>query len=586
MGEAYGIKVNFHKDTLLSSQAFTLLKDFYLAKFEASPQEAYARASVAYSAGDMELAQRIYDYVSNGWFMFSSPILSNAPKPGEEHKALPISCFLSYVGDSLEGLIGHHAETAWLSVKGGGVGGHWSDVRGVTEKSVGVMPMLKVTDGQMTAYKQGKTRKGSYAGYLDVSHPDIIEFINFKLPTGGDINRKCFNLFNAVNIPNAFMDAVREGRDWELKCPSTGETVDTQNARKIWQKLLEVRFKTGSPYLNFIDTANKAMPEFQKKLGLKIHGSNLCNEIHLATDEERTAVCCLSSVNLEKFDEWKDTPMVADLVTFLDNVLEEFIVHAPEELDKARYSAYRERSIGIGAMGFHGYLQSKSIAWESWEATSANYTMFKYIKSQAQAQTYKLAEERGECPDGKGYGVRNAHLLAIAPNANSSILCGCSASIEPVKSNMYVHRTRAGAHVVKNQKLERVLTEYEQNTEEVWDSILANDGSVQHLEFLTEHDKNVFKTAFELDQLWVVEHAAKRQEFICQGQSVNVFFPAGADKSHVNQVHLKAYVAGLKGLYYLRTAAGKTGDKVGTKVIRNALKDFDGEDDECVSCQG
>jgi len=586
MTQVHGINVDYNRDTTLTPQALTLLQDFYMLDSEKSPQEAYARAAVAYSAGDTSLAQRIYDYVSKGWFMFSSPILSNAPLPTKEHKALPISCFLSYVGDSLEGLIGHHAETAWLSVKGGGVGGHWSSVRGVTEKSVGVMPMLKVTDGQMTAYKQGKTRKGSYAAYLDCDHPDIVEFVNFKLPTGGDINRKCFNLFNAVNVTDAFMEAVVNGVQWQLKDPHTREVTDTVEAREVWQRILEARFRTGSPYINFIDTANDALPNFQKELGLKIHGSNLCNEIHLATDEERTAVCCLSSVNLEKFDEWKDTTMVADLVTFLDNVLTEFIAHAPEELDKARFSAYRERSIGIGAMGFHGYLQSKGIAWESWEATSANYTMFKYIKSQAQAQTYKLAEERGECPDGDGYGVRNAHLLAIAPNANSSIICGCTASIEPLKSNMYVHRTRAGAHTIKNKHLEKVLYNINKDYEETWDSILANDGSVQHLDFLSDHDKAVFKTAFELDQAWVVEHSAKRQEFICQGQSVNLFFPSGADKGYVNSVHLKAYKEGLKGLYYLRTTAGKTADNVGQQVVRNALKDFEGDDDECISCQG
>ena len=586
MAQIHGINVEFKRDAFLSHQAFTLLRDFYMEEREGSPQEAFARASVAYSAGDKELAQRIYEYVSNGWFMFSSPILSNAPKPNHPHKALPISCFLSYVGDSLEGLIGHHAETAWLSVKGGGVGGHWSDVRGVTEKSVGVMPMLKVTDGQMTAYKQGKTRKGSYAGYLDVSHPDIVEFINMKLPTGGDINRKCFNLFNAVNLSDAFMEAVKNGTPWNLVCPATNDVVDTVNAREVWTKILEARFRTGSPYMNFIDTANKALPDYQQKLGLKIHGSNLCNEIHLATDEERTAVCCLSSVNLEKYDEWKDSTMIEDLVTFLDNVLEEFIANAPDELERARFSAYRERSIGIGAMGFHGYLQSKNIAWESWEATSTNYTMFKNIKEKAQTQTKKLAEERGECPDGKGHGIRNAHLLAIAPNANSSILCGCSASIEPLKSNMYIHRTRAGAHVVKNRFLEQVLIEYDKDNEETWDSVVSNDGSVQHLEFLSEHDKNVFKTAFELDQAWVVEHASKRQEFVCQGQSVNLFFPSGADKGHVNRVHLKAYTSGLKGLYYLRTTAGKTADNIGTKVERDALKDFEGDDDECISCQG
>ena len=584
MTQVHGINVDLNRDMTLTPQALTLLQDFYMLDSEKSPQEAYARASVAYCAGDLGLAQRIYDYVSKGWFMFSSPILSNAPEPNKEHKALPISCFLSYVDDSLDGLIGHHAETAWLSVKGGGVGGHWSSVRGVTEKSVGVMPMLKVTDGQMTAYKQGKTRKGSYAAYLDCDHPDIVEFVNFKLPTGGDINRKCFNLFNAVNITDAFMQDVRAGRLWNLKDPHTKEVTDVVEARELWQRILEARFRTGSPYINFIDTANKFLPHFQKKRGLKIHGSNLCNEIHLATDKERTAVCCLSSVNLEKFDEWKGSEMVADLVTFLDNVLEGFIAYAPEELDKARYSALRERSIGIGAMGFHGYLQLHDIAWESWQATSANNKIFAIINEQAKAQTKQLANTRGECPDGLGYGVRNAHLLAIAPNANSSIICGCTASIEPLKSNMYVHRTRAGAHTIKNKYLDYVLFEHDKDTEEVWDSILANDGSVQHLDFLTEHQKDVFKTAFELDQSWVVEHAAKRQRYICQGQSVNLFFPSGADKGYVNSVHLKAYKEGLKGLYYLRTTAGKTADNVGQKVIRNALKDF--EEDECISCQG
>ena len=584
MTQVHGINVEFKRDGLLTKQAFSLLKDFYMLPTEGSPQEAYARACVAYSAGDSELAQRMYDYVSQGWFMFSSPILSNAPLPNHEHKALPISCFLSYVPDSVEGLVNHHAETAWLSVKGGGVGGHWGDVRGVTEKSVGVMPMLKVTDGQMTAYKQGKTRKGSYAAYLDVNHPDIVEFINFKLPTGGDINRKCFNLFNAVNLTEEFMQAVQSGADFNLICPATGDITDTVKARELWEKMLEARFRTGSPYLNFIDTANKALPHYQKELGLSIKGSNLCNEIHLATNDDRTAVCCLSSVNLEKYDDWKDSDMVADLVTFLDNVLEEFIANAPEELDKARFSAYSERSIGIGAMGFHGYLMSKSIAWESWEATSENYKIFKDVKSKAFTQTKKLAEERGECPDAFGYGIRNAHLLAIAPNANSSIICNCTASIEPLKSNMYTHRTRAGAHVVKNKYLEEVLDAHDCNDEYTWDGILANDGSVQHIPYLTDHEKNVFKTAFELDQSWVVEHSAKRQPFVCQGQSVNLFFPSGAHKGYVNAVHLKAYKEGLKGLYYLRTTAGKTADNVGAKVVRNALKDF--EEDECISCQG
>lgn len=583
------INIDVSRDNLLSVQAMKLLKDYYMTDEETSPQEALARAAKAYSGDDEALAERIYEYASKQWFMFASPILSNAPKTGEAHKGLPISCFLSYVPDTVEGLVEHHAETARLSVSGGGVGGHWSDVRGITDKSVGVMPMLKVVDAQMTAYKQGKTRKGSYAGYLDVTHPDIIEFINFKLPTGGDVNRKCFNLFNAVNLNEEFMQAVQDNESYGIIAPETGKEINRLQARDVWQRLLEARMRTGSPYLNFIDTANDALPQFQKDLGLQINGSNLCNEIHLATNENRTAVCCLSSVNLEKYDEWKDTNMVADLVTFLDNVLEVFIGSAPDGLERATYSAYRERSIGIGAMGFHGYLQSKGIAWESWEATSENYKIFKDIKTKAKRQTQVLAEERGECIDGKGYGVRNAHLLAIAPNANSSILCNCSASIEPIKANIYVHRTRAGADVIKNKYLEELLEVEGHNTKEVWDSIMANDGSVQHLEVFNdnEHAKEVFKTSFELNQEWVVEHAVKRQEFICQGQSVNLFFPSGADKGYVNRVHLKAYTGGLKGLYYLRTTAGKTGDKVGSKVAREALKDYaTTEADECLSCHG
>ena len=578
------VKIDKNRDSLLSEHGYKLIKDFYLIEGETSPQEAYARASIAYSDGEQGLAQRIYDAVSKGWFMFSSPILSNSPKQGQTAKALPISCFLSYVEDTVEGLIAHHAETAWLSVKGGGVGGHWSDVRGITEKSVGVMPMLKVTDGQMTAYKQGKTRKGSYAAYLDIDHPDVVEFINFKVPTGGDINRKCFNLFNAVNVTDKFMQAVEANSDWELNCPSSGEVLKTVKARQLWQSILEARFRTGSPYINFIDTANKALPLFQKRKGLKIHGSNLCNEIHLPTDKDRTAVCCLSSVNLEKYDEWKDTTMVADLVTFLDNVITSFIENAPDALGKAAYSAYNERSIGIGAMGFHSYLHSKNISWESWQASSENHKIFKKIKEQAEEQTKLLAEERGECPDGRGYGVRNSHLLAIAPNANSSIICNTSASIEPLKSNMFTHRTRAGAHVYKNPYLEQVLEEYESNTDKVWKSILENDGGVQHLDFLTQHERDVFKTAFEINQAWVVEHAAKRQTFVCQGQSVNLFFASGADKAYVNKVHLKAYNEGLKGLYYLRTTAGQTADKIGTQVSRDALKDFNEEG--CISCEG
>lgn len=578
----HGITIDVSRDARLSEQAIQLLQDYYLIPEEKSPQEAFARAAVAYCDGDKGLAQRVYDYASKGWFMYSSPVLSNAPKEGEKPKALPISCFLTYIGDSLESLIAHNSEVAWLSVKGGGVGGHWSDVRGVSDKAPGPIPFLKVVDSQMTAYKQGKTRKGSYAAYMDISHPDIVEFINFKLPTGGDINRKCFNLFNAVNVTDDFMTAVMEDLDWHLIDPANGTTREVIPARGLWQRVLEARFRTGSPYVNFIDTANAALPEEQKAKGLKINGSNLCNEIHLATNEERTAVCCLSSVNLEKYDEWKNTNMIRDLIRFLDNVLQVFIDNAPDDIAKARFSAQQERSLGLGAMGFHGYLQNRNVSFESISAKSINRGMFKYIKEEADAETKTLAIEKGPAPDMVNTNVRNAHLIAIAPNANSSIICGCSPSIEPIKSNAYVHRTRAGSHLVKSESLARVLEKHGKNTDEVWSSIIMNNGSVQDLEFLDENEKSIFKTAFELDQDWVIEHAADRQPFICQGQSVNLFFPAGSTKSYVNSVHLRAWKAGLKGLYYLRTNAAVQADKVGLKVERDALKDAE----ECLSCHG
>ena len=577
-----GINICYTRDTDLSKQAKELLKDYYMLEHETSPQEAFARASVAYCEDDLDFAQRIYDYASKRWFMFASPVLSNAPNIGKKWKALPISCFLTYVGDTLQHLISHNSEVAWLSVKGGGVGGHWSDVRAVGDKAPGPIPFLKVVDSQMTAYKQGKTRKGSYAAYMDVSHPDIIEFINFKLPTGGDANRKCFNLFNAVNVTDKFMQAVESNAIWELKDPDTQVVRDSILARDLWQRILEARFRTGSPYVNFIDTANKHLPEEQKKLGLKIHGSNLCNEIHLATNEKRTAVCCLSSVNLEKYDEWKNTNMIRDLTRFLDNVLQKFIDNAPNELDKAKRSAIAERSLGLGAMGFHGYLQKMNIPFESPIAKGINKRIFRTIKMEALEETRLLAKQKGEPDDMKGSGKRNAHLLAIAPNANSSIICGCTPSIEPVKSNAYVHRTRAGSHLIKNKYLEKVLLKYYKNTDEMWKSIISNEGSVQHCSFLNDYEKSIFKTAFELDQEWVIEHASDRQTFICQGQSVNLFFPAGSDKSYVNSVHVRAWKANLKGLYYLRTSAANQADRVGTQIPRDALKDAE----ECISCQG
>jgi len=404
-----GVETNNHKDRKLSKQSKKLLKDYYCIEGEKSPQQAFARASVAYSAGDMKLAQRIYDAVSNGWFMFSSPILSNAPLPGQKVKALPISCFLTYVPDSLDGLIAHTSELRWLSVKGGGVGGHWSDVRAVSDIAPGPLPFMHTVDSDMTAYRQGRTRKGSYAAYMDISHPDIIEFINMRIPTG-DVNRKNLNLHHAVNLTDDFMEAVEVGLDWDLKDPDSDEIRENVSARRLWETLLETRYRTGEPYLNFIDTANRALPQTQKDLGLKINGSNLCNEIHLVTNEERSAVCCLSSVNLEKYDEWKDTTMVADLTRFLDNVLQFFIDNAGDEISRARYSATMERSLGLGAMGFHSYLQKHNIAFESRDALALNTRIFRSIQKKSIAESIVMGTERGEAPDMKGTGRRNAHL--------------------------------------------------------------------------------------------------------------------------------------------------------------------------------
>jgi len=580
------ITVDYERNSFLSEQAYTLLKDYYCRDGE-DPQDAYARAAMAFCKSDYELAQRIYDYASKGWFMFSSPILSNAPALGEKVRGLPISCFLSYVPDTLEGLIGHSTELRWLSVKGGGVGGHWSDIRSVSDVAPSPIPFLKTVDSDMTAYRQGKTRKGSYAAYMDITHPDIIEFINIRVPTGGDPNRKAFNIHNAVNITDAFMDAVTSGSQWDLIDPNDKTVRDTLPARELWERLIETRFRTGEPYLNFIDEANRHLPPEMREKGLTINGSNLCNEIHLPTNEDRTAVCCLSSVNLEYYEDWKETTMVSDLITMLDNVISFFCFHAPKELRKAVYSATQERSLGLGAMGFHSALQRVGIPWETPMATAYNTEMFTHIKAQARAASVYLAEERGSCPDVDG--IRNSHLLAIAPNANSSIIAGCSASIEPLKSNAFTHRTRVGAHLVKNPYLSKVLENHSDSPEWIeaqWKSIILHEGSVQHLEWMDEWFKQIFKTAFELDQRWVIDHAATRQPFICQGQSVNLFFPAGTDKAYVNEVHIRAFNKKLKGLYYLRTSAGAKADTVSFKPTRVALKDYAVEEDECLSCQG
>lgn len=567
-----------------------LLEKHYCRPGE-SIQEAYKRACDCFGT-DQAHSDRLLKYLENEWFMFSSPVLSNAILPGEKVKGLPISCFLTYVPDSIKGLCDHTTELRWLSVKGGGVGGHWSDVRGISDITPGVNGFLHTVDADMMAYRQGKTRRGSYASYLNVDHPEIVEFLKMRIPTG-DLNRKNLNLHHGINITDDFIDAVDKDLDWCLVDPASCEVTEKIKARDLWEEILTARFRTGEPYLNYIDEANDKMHPALKDKGLKINGSNLCNEIHLPTSEDRTAVCCLSSVNLAKYDSWKDHPLfIGDLIEMLDNVLQFFIDYAPSELDKARYSAIAERSLGLGAMGFADYLQNKLVPFENPLAISINIGMFTNIKNKALEKTKELAVLRGEAPDAKGYGVRNTHLMAIAPNANSSIILGCSSSIEPRLSNCYTHKTRVGSYLVKNPALEKYLNVYEMNTDEVWKSIMNNNGSVQHLNFLTEDDKKVFRTAQEMNQRWLVIQARARQSFICQGQSVNLFFETGADKAYVNSVHRAAFTKDeigtpLKGLYYLRTESVGKVEKVNVEVKREKLQDgVQGELEECIACQG
>jgi ribonucleoside-diphosphate reductase alpha chain len=569
-----------------SDHALSLLKSYYLLPYETEIDQAFERASKAYCAGDYDLADRIYNYVKSGWFMFSSPILSNSRiKDDEKKKAgLPISCYLTYVNDDLDGLISHTTENRWLGVLGGGVGGYWGHVRAVSQKAPGPIPFIKTIDSDVEAYRQGKTRRASYAAYLDISHPDIIEFLNLRLPTGGDTNRKAFNLHNAICLSDTFMQAVVDNKAWDLIDPHTQEIRETVQARELWQRILEVRFRTGEPYLMFKDTANRALPQSLKDKGLQIHSSNLCSEIFLPTAKDRSAVCCLSSLNLEYFDEWKDTSIVEDCITFLDNVLQYFIDHAPPQLVKAIHGARQERSLGLGAMGFHSYLQRKKVAFEGVIAKSLNNKIFKLINERSIAQTQKLATERGEYPDGLGTGRRNAHLLAIAPNSNSSIILDTSPSIEPWVANAFTHRTRAGTFLSKNKYLDDLLKSKglsESEYEEVWQSIIIHEGSVQHLDLLTDQEKQIFKTAYEIDQRWVITHAGDRQKFICQGQSVNLFFPSGSDKSYVNACHLQAWKDGLKSVYYLRTTAGTQAEKISKPIVKEVMKL-----DECIACQG
>ena len=583
--------IDKERDNLLTDFGKTTLKDRYLLPEEDSPQEAFMRAAKAYSDND-EMAQRIYDYASKQWFMFSTPILSN----GGTKRGMPISCFLNYVGDSREGITGHYTENAWLTSIGGGIGGYWGDIRsdGTStsggSQSSGSIPFLHVVDSEIMAFSQGKTRRGSYAAYMDVSHPEILEFLDIRKPSGGDIHRKCLNLHHGINISNKFMELIERciaeptyDDTWNLIDPHTKETVRTVSARDLWLKILENRVATGEPYMCFIDHINDALPETQKKLGLKVNHSNLCTEITLPTAEDRTAVCCLSSVNLETYDEWKnDKLFIGDLVRFLDNVLTSFIETAPEHVFRAKFSATQERSIGLGAMGFHAYLQKCGIPFESALAKAKNLNIFKYIKAEAVAESKRLAVKRGEAPDMEGTGMRNAHLLAIAPNASSSIICGTtSPSIEPYRANAYVQKTMSGSFLVKNKHLEKILETKGINNEKTWTSILANRGSVLHLKDLSDYEKDVFKTSIEINQQWIIEHAADRQQFICQGQSLNVFVPADVNIKELHNIHMLAWKRKLKTLYYCRSEAIKRAELVSLKVERTIIPEAD-----CLACEG
>ena len=582
--------INYERDELLTDFGKTTLKDRYLLPNENSPQDGFMRAAKAFSDND-EMAQRIYDYASKLWFMYSTPILSN----GGANRGMPISCFLNYVGDSREGLTGHYTENAWLASIGGGIGGYWGHVRsdGTStsggSQSSGSIPFLHVVDSEILAFSQGKTRRGSYAAYMDMSHPEIMEFLEIRKPSGGDIHRKCLNLHHAINISDDFMHLVEKcvaeptyDDSWNLIDPHTKEVVRTVSARELWQKLLENRVATGEPYVSFIDTINEALPETQKKLGLKVHHSNLCTEITLPTNEDRTAVCCLSSVNLEKYDEWKnDKLFIPDLVRFLDNALTYFIENAPDSVFRAKFSAAQERSIGLGAMGFHAYLQSKNIAFESALAKSLNMKMFKSIKEEAVEESKRLAVKRGEAPDMEGTGMRNAHLLAVAPNASSSIICGTtSPSIEPYRANAYVQKTMSGSFLVKNKYLEKLLEKKGINNDAIWSSIVSQRGSVLHLKELSDYEKDVFKTGIEINQQWIIEHAADRQKYICQGQSVNLFVPADVNIKELHDTHMLAWKKKLKTLYYCRSEAIKRAELVSKKVERTIIPEAD-----CLACE-
>ena len=597
-----GLKLDRTRDALLTDFGKKTLEDRYLLAGE-SYQDMFARVATAY-ADDADHAQRVYDYMSKLWFMPATPVLSN----GGADRGLPISCFLNSVNDSLDGIQNVWNENVSLASNGGGIGTYWGGVRSIGEKvkgagqTSGIIPFIRVMDSLTLAISQGSLRRGSAAVYLDIHHPEIEEFLEIRKPSG-DFNRRSLNLHHGINITDAFMEAVRDGKPFDLISPKNGEVRKTVDARNLWTKILEIRMQTGEPYLIFSDTVNRQMPQHQKDLGLSVKQSNLCSEIMLHTGldhkgVERTAVCCLSSVNAETFLEWREEPrFIEDIMRFLDNVLEDFITRAPSSMAAAVYSAQRERSVGLGLMGFHSFLQSQGVAFESAMAKSWNMRLFKHLRREADKASRTLAEEKGPCPDAADRGVmeRFSHKLAIAPTASISIICGgTSAGIEPIPANIYTHKTLSGSFAVKNPYLQDLLGEKGIDTEAVWSSILEHEGSVQHLDALSDDEKAIYKTAFELDQRWVIELAADRTGDICQAQSLNLFIPGDVNKWDLHMLHWSAWERGLKSLYYLRSKSVQRAAFAGAEAKQEEEIDLNQPDlfsiartdyDECLACQ-
>ncbi len=568
------VQVDHSRDALLTDFGRATLDDRYLLPGE-TYQDLFARVA-SYYGDDQAHAQRLYDYISKMWFMPATPVLSN----GGTDRGLPISCFLNEASDSLDGIVGLWNENVWLASKGGGIGSYWGNLRSIGEKvkgagkTSGIIPFIRVMDSLTLAISQGDLRRGSAAVYLPIWHPEIEEFLEIRRPTGGDPNRKALNLHHGILLSDAFMRAVEADEQWSLRSPKDDSHVRGVSARALWVRILTARIETGEPYLIFSDHVNNARPEQHKLAGLEVKTSNLCAEIMLPTGvdqhgKQRTAVCCLSSLNLETWFEWhKDERFIEDVMRFLDNVLEDFIKKAPDSMEKAKYAAFRERSVGMGVMGFHSFLQDQNIPWESVMAKVWNIKMFKHIRSEADAASKKLAKERGACPDAAEYGIeeRFSHKIAIAPTASISIITGnTSPGIEPIAANVFLQKTLSGSFSVRNRPLQKLLAKYGRDDDATWSSITTTKGSVQHLDFLTQHEKDVYKTAFELDQRWIIEHAADRTPFICQSQSINIFLPANVNKRDLHQIHYMAWKKGVKSLYYCRSLSIQRADNVSEK---------------------